>query len=116
MIAQMSQVGEVAVISLNGRLDIEKAAHLKKVCFDKVHHKKVIFCLQSLHFVGSSGIQNLFQMMGELKTQRGMDIKVSGMNADLQRLWVHCSKDAIEFHESLDKAVQSFQMTQKEII
>jgi hypothetical protein len=66
--------------------------------------------------VGSSGIQTLFQMMEDLRVQRGFDVKVAGMNSDFQRLWSHRAPQSIEFHENLDKAVQSFQIPKTDII
>lgn len=117
MIAQLSLHGEIAVISLSGRVDIEKAAHLKKVCGGgQIKTQKLIFCLERLHFVGSSGIQNLFQMMEELKSERGIEVKISGLHPDFQRLWQHGERTPVEVHGSLDQAVASFQTLPREII
>jgi anti-anti-sigma factor len=116
MIAQLSNRGEITVISLSGRVDIEKAAHLKKVCGGgQIKAQKLIFCLERLHFVGSSGIQNLFQMMEELKSG-GIEVKIAGLNPDFQRLWHHGARAPLEIHSSLDMAVASFQGLPHEIL
>lgn len=116
MIAQLSVRGEVTVITLSGRVNIEKAAHLKNICDAQIKARKLIFCLERLSFVGSSGIQNLFQMMQEMKSERGIDVKVAGLNPDFQRLWQHGAKISVEMHGTLEQAVASFRVPTSEII
>lgn len=116
MNAQMSLQGEVTIVSLSGRMDIEKAAFLRTACIKQFQNKKVLFCLNALHFVGSSGIQSLFQMMEELKASYGCEVKMAGLNQDFQRLWHYGQRPALEIHENIEKALGSFHGPQSEII
>jgi anti-anti-sigma factor len=117
MIAQLSYQGEVTVVSLSGRVDIEKAAYLRQTCLNRFANKKIVFCMDRLHFVGSSGIQNLFALMEELQALRGCDVKMAGLNPDFQRLWSYAQRNGVlEIHENLEKAILSFQQPTSEII
>lgn len=66
MEAVFSQMGDVTVVSFVGRLDVEKAKSLNmnKANF---HDGKVIFKLDRLSFVGSSGIQIFFQTLADIQ-------------------------------------------------
>lgn len=116
MNAQMSLQNDVTVISLSGRMNIEKAAFLRSACIKQFQNKKVVFCLNALHFVGSSGIQTLFQMMEELKASFGCEVKMAGLNPDFQRLWQYGQKSPLEVHENIEKALVSFRTPHTEII
>ncbi len=116
MNAQMSLQNDVTVISLSGRIDIEKAAFLRSSCIKQFQNKKVVFCLNALHFVGSSGIQTLFQMMEELKASCGCEVKMAGLNPDFQRLWQYGQRASLEIHDNIEKAIGSFQAPNSEII
>ncbi len=115
MVAQLFNQGDVAVLALSGRVNIEKTAFLRNACLGQLKNAKVIFNMQGLSFVGSSGIQNLFNLAEELKSNCGCDVKIVGLSQDFQRLWSHTSKTLPVF-ESLDKALVSFQGPVDEII
>ncbi len=117
MNAQVSLQGEVTVVSLSGRVDIEKAAFLRQACLQRFQNIKVVFCLNALNFVGSSGIQTLFQMMDELKINCHCEVKMTGVNSDFQRLFGHYGQaKPLEMHENLEKALLSFKTVSAEII
>lgn len=116
MNAQLSLQNDITVISLSGRMNIEKAAFLRNTCIKKFQNKKVIFCLNALHFVGSSGIQTFFQMMEELKATYGCEVKMAGLNTDFKRLWQYGQRSPLEIHDNIEKALGSFQRPQVEII
>lgn len=107
MQAKMLQLGDVTVVTLQGRLEIERANYLKKVCLDNLKNKKVVFCLEGLSFVGSSGIQNFFGFLDEVNKNKMMNVRLAGLKPDFMRLWSFSDRN-VELHGSLDEAMKSF--------
>ena len=100
--------GDITVISLSGRIEIEKAQSFKNACMQKFANKKVVFCMKNLNFVGSSGIQNFFSILNEMNLDSKMNVKVAGLNPDFQRLFSFSECSNLEMHESIENALQSF--------
>lgn len=100
--------GEITVISLSGRIDIDKTQSFKQACVENFADKKLIFCMKNLSFVGSTGIQSFFNVLNELKANKKVDVKISGLNSDFRRLlnFTECSQ--LEVHEDIEGAMQSF--------
>lgn len=101
--------GDITVVSLSGRIEIEKTQSFKKACLQNFARKKVVFCMKNLNFVGSSGIQSFFMALNELNSVKGMNLKVAGLNADFQRLFNFSECSSLEMHESIEGALQSFE-------
>ncbi|KHD87325.1 MAG: anti-sigma factor antagonist [Bdellovibrio sp. ArHS] len=100
--------GDIAVVSLSGRVEIEKTLSFKKACLQNFSDKKVVFCMKNLSFVGSSGIQNLFNVLNDLNSNRKLNAKIAGLNPDFQRLFSFSECSSLEVHESIEGALQSF--------
>lgn len=84
MEAVFSRMGDVTVVSFVGRLDVEKAKslHMNKANF---HEGKVIFKLDRLSFVGSSGIQIFFQTLAEIQNLNRL-ARVTGVKPEFVQL------------------------------
>lgn len=100
--------GEITIVSLSGRIEIEKTLTFKAACLKNFSDRKVVFCMKNLSFVGSSGIQNFFSILNELNTESTMSAKIAGLNADFQRLFQFSDCKNLEAHESIEGAMQSF--------
>lgn len=100
--------GDIAVVSLSGRIEIEKTQSFKKACLQNFADKKVVFCMKNLNFVGSSGIQSFFGVLNELNTHNQMQVKVAGLNPDFHRLFSFSDCKNLEVHEDIEGALQSF--------
>jgi anti-anti-sigma factor len=100
--------GDITIISLSGRIEVEKTQFFRKACEDSFQNKKVVFCMKNLSFVGSSGIQNFFGTISELNTRPNFNIKIAGLNPDFQRLFNFSACGHLEMHESIEGALQSF--------
>lgn len=100
--------GDIAVVSLSGRIEIEKAQAFKRACLQNFQDKKIVFCMKNLNFVGSSGIQSLFGILNELNAANKMNAKIAGLNPDFQRLFRFTACSSLELHESIEGALQSF--------
>lgn len=100
--------GDIAVVSLSGRIEIEKTQSFKRACLQKFSDKKVVFCMKNLNFVGSSGIQNFFGVLNDLHGHRKMSVKIAGLSPDFQRLFQFADCVNLELHDSIENALQSF--------
>ncbi len=100
--------GEIAIVALSGRIEIEKTQSFKKACLHNFSDKKVVFCMKNLSFVGSSGIQNFFSVLNDLNSHNKMNAKIAGLSPDFQRLFSFAECSSLEVHESIEGAVQSF--------
>jgi anti-anti-sigma factor len=71
MILRAKQDGEVIVLELEGHLDFETTNQLKETCHSlmkKNNTNKVIFNLERLKFVGSSGINQFIRVLKDFNT------------------------------------------------
>lgn len=109
MEAKLSKVGEVTLLSLVGRLELEKAQKLKQICEASLAKDKLVFCMKELSFVGSSGIQYFFQFVREINKANPNGVKIAGLSPDFKRLLYYKSEELIEIHENVDGAVRSFE-------
>lgn len=100
--------GDIAVVSLSGRIEIEKTENFKSACLRNFSQKKVVFCMKNLNFVGSSGIQNFFGVLNDLNSNNKLNAKIAGLSPDFQRLFNFSSCASLEVHESIEGALQSF--------
>ncbi|MEK2645602.1 STAS domain-containing protein [Bdellovibrio sp. BCCA] len=100
--------GDITVVSLSGRIEIEKTQSFKKACLQNFSQRKVVFCMKNLNFVGSSGIQNFFGVLNELNSSNKLNAKIAGLNPDFQRLFSFSECANLEVHESIENALQSF--------
>lgn len=100
--------GEITIVSLSGRIDIEKTQFFKQACLQNLANKKVVFCLKNLHFVGSTGIQSFFGALDELNTSKVLNAKIASLNPDFQRLFNFSAYGNLEAHESIENAMLSW--------
>lgn len=102
----------VYVVSLAGQLDFESADALRAQCRRAFPAKKVIFNLQELNFVGSSGLTPFLELLGEMKKNLGKDVKLCAVNRDFLRLFEGGDLAQIEVYENEDKAHNAFIFSQ----
>lgn len=100
--------GDITVVSLSGRIEIEKTQSFKKACLQNFSDRKVVFCMKNLNFVGSSGIQNFFGVLSDLNSTNKLSVKIAGLTPDFQRLFNFSECSNLEVHESIEGALQSF--------
>ncbi|MNT72837.1 hypothetical protein D3C72_2114750 [compost metagenome] len=64
--------------------------------------------MKNLNFVGSTGIQSFFGVLNELKAHKKMDVRISGLNPDFQRLFQFSACAELEMHQDIENAIQSY--------
>ncbi|HEY8269545.1 MAG TPA: STAS domain-containing protein [Pseudobdellovibrionaceae bacterium] len=110
MEAKFYQEGDVIVVTLSGRLDIDKTQAFRAACLQSLKGKKVVFCLKNLSFVGSTGIQGFFQVIREFNESKYFSAKVSELKPDFSKLLSFSGSPDLEVCESMEKALMSFQV------
>lgn len=110
MEAKFYQEGDVIVVWLSGRLDIDKTQAFRTACLQSLKGKNVVFCLKNLNFVGSTGIQTFFQVIRDFNKSKYFNAKIAELKPDFCRLLSATGSLDLEICENTDKALLSFQL------
>lgn len=108
MEAKLQKHGEITVVQVSGQLNIEANSHFRDVCLKQLAHQRVVFNLEGLQFVGSSGIQAFFRALGEIHEGNRFGVRVSGLKPDFVRILQYTTISSLSIHEDVDGAVKSF--------
>lgn len=109
MEARVQVVGDVYSVELVGRIGFDVIDTFRKVCLEKWSNRKLIFDLKRLHFVGSHGIADFVSTLEDLSNSGNTRIKFCGVSSEFVKVFQASQIRNLEFHDSLDRAVQSFQ-------
>lgn len=108
MEAIMEQRGEVLIVHLKGRVDYDSADPFRETCLNHLIHHKVIFDLQDLSFVGSSGITCFIKTISELSYKNPEGIKFSRVSSEFLRIFEASDIRNFEVFENDKIASMSF--------
>lgn len=108
MEAKLDQVGEVTVVRLKGKINLEAQQNFRSLCQCRFSEGKVVFCLSDLQFVGSSGIQSFFRTLAEMNAEDPHRVRLAGVKQDFLRVLNYSAPSALGVYESIEGAVQSF--------
>ncbi len=108
MDAQVRKVNNVTIVSITGRLDIDRSLLFRKNCLPQLIGQKLAFALEGLQFVGSTGIQSFFKSIMDLAVAKNTHVKVVGLHRDFKRLFTETEWESVHFCETLDLALESF--------
>jgi anti-anti-sigma factor len=108
MEANLRNQGEVAIITIQGSLDIEKTQGFREICLRHFVGKKIIFNMQNANFVGSTGLQAFLETVRTLSEENQHGLKVVGVQAEFRRIFQNLEIQRLQIHESLDGALSSF--------
>lgn len=109
MEAKLQKLGDVTVVQITGQLSIESNVNFRNVCLRAFSHQRVVFSLDGLQFVGSSGIQGFFRALHEIHQGNRYGVRISGLKPDFVRVLQYTTISNLEIHESVETAVQSFE-------
>lgn len=97
--------GAVKVVQVSGRLQIEKAAFFKKILSDNLKGSKVVFVMDQLSFVGSTGIQVFFRAIEEARKDHQIDSAIVGLKPDFKKFMSLVGIQTLDFHEKIEQAL-----------
>ncbi|MFN8789913.1 MAG: STAS domain-containing protein [Bdellovibrionales bacterium] len=107
METSVKKQGEWAVVRIKGRIELEKTQMFREACLKSLVQQKVIFVLEGLQFVGSTGMTEFFQCLSDVQTLNQCGVHIVGLSADFKRFVSFTSASSLRIHETLDEVFRS---------
>lgn len=107
--------GDVLVVDLSGRVDLETAEPFRHVCLSNLVKKKVIFNLSDLNFVGSNAIVPFLKTMKAYQNRSKATLKMCGVKSEFLRIFAAHFPTGLEVYEDQKQALNSFLIPQPTI-
>lgn len=119
MKTNIRKVGDTTVVSMDGKLDFETSEPLRKDLRKLILNprknvtdetpKKIIFNLENLEFVGSSGIASFIQALKDFDSQADSKPRYCNVKSEFKRVMKAFDEEGIfEFYDNEEKARKSF--------
>jgi anti-anti-sigma factor len=116
MKTQIKKNGDTVVVIMDGMLDFETSVPLRedlsRILDDSMEDqvpKKIIFNLEKLEFVGSSGISNFVQTLKEFNETSPTKPRYCHVKSEFKRIIkAFDDEEQFEIHETEDRARKSF--------
>jgi anti-sigma B factor antagonist len=107
---KIETVGDVTIVELEGQLDVQQSPEVLHSVSELINSGvvKMIFNLENLQRISSSGIRVFIEAMRNLKDKNG-NLKIANMTDSVRRIFkVVEIIDTFEIYNSLDEAIESF--------
>ena len=85
MQALVKKKGDWTVVTMKGRIQLEKAGAFREACMKGLEAQKVVFEMSHLQFVGSTGMTEFFQCLADMQKEKGCSIGMVGLSEDFKR-------------------------------
>jgi anti-anti-sigma factor len=116
MKTQIKKNGDTIIVSMDGILDFETHAPLREDLSKLIDQaqtdsvpKKIIFNLENLEFVGSSGISSFIHLLKEFNSHSPTRPRYCNVKSEFRRIIKAFDEgDLFEFFENEDRARKSF--------
>jgi anti-anti-sigma factor len=96
--------GEWTVVKISGRIELEKAQAFRDACLKSLKNEKVVFELDRLQFVGSTGMTEFFECLHDIENMKGCGVKLVGLSSDFKRFVAFTKASQLKIHDSLEEA------------
>jgi anti-anti-sigma factor len=96
--------GEWTVVKISGRIELEKAHIFREACLKSLKNEKVVFELDRLQFVGSTGMTEFFECLHDIENMKGCGVKLVGLSSDFKRFVAFTKASQLKIHENLEEA------------
>ena len=109
MKARISNFGDVVIVNLSGRIDMEYSQLFRDACLDDIAKRadKIIFNLKGLSFVGSNGIMPFVQALSELASQDKKKVHFCQVSSEFQRIFAASTLSHLEIFNDQNHALAS---------
>ncbi len=104
MQAKLERAGEITVVHLSGHIDYESADKFKDSCLKALNNQKVVFNLENLSFVGSSGITPFLETMITLSESNKNIMKFCRVGSEFRKIFASGALKDIEICEDVETA------------
>lgn len=109
MQAKLEKKEGVTIIHLSGRIDFESADRFRESSLKILKDQNLIFNLESLSFVGSSGITPFLETINDLYSQNKEGLKFCKVGVEFRKIFEASTLKNAEIFDSLDAARIAFQ-------
>ncbi len=99
MEARMRRHGDITVVAISGALVIEETQPFREIFLKRFSGQKIIFNMEQVSFVGSTGIQAFLETLRSLDTQTESGVRVVGVRSEFRRMISNLEGRKIEFFE-----------------
>lgn len=110
MEASVSREKDMIIISISGVLNFDKVYEFKKKSLAYFLEGKVVFCLDDLDFVGSTGMSSFVETLFEISQENSNGIALCGVGLEYMRLVEPYVGDQLKVFNSLESAKNFFQL------
>ncbi len=109
MKAELSTAGDVVIVSLSGRINMEYTDIFREACLKEIGGRanKIIFNLQKLSFVGSNGIMPFVGALTDLAQTEKKHLRFCGVGSEFKKVFAASPLAGIQIFETTDGAVAS---------
>ncbi len=112
VILRAKTTNDVIVFELEGHLDFESTQQFEQRCSElmiKAGPSKIVFNMEKLRFVGSSGINQFIKVMKDFNAKPDKP-RLCHLSSEFQKIFVayQTSRNPFQIHESENEAVSSF--------
>lgn len=114
MKADLQKQGDVFVISIAGKLEIEQTQPFRTACVDKLMGKKIVFNMEQANFVGSTGLQPFLDTIAQIDQKNSFGLKIVGVKPEFRRVISNLETTKVSFHEDMNSAIGSFALPIKD--
>ena len=116
MKTQIKKQGDAIIVTMDGKLDFDTYVPLREDLSRLIRHaqtdttpRKIIFNLEKLEFVGSSGISSFVQTLKEFNTSAPVRPKYCNVKSEFRRvIKAFDETDLFEFYENEERARKSY--------
>lgn len=108
MKADLQKRGDVFVISIAGKLEIEQTQPFRTACVDKLIGQKIVFNMEQANFVGSTGLQPFLDTISQIDQKNTFGLKIVGVKAEFRRVISNLETKNVSFHDDMVSAIGSF--------
>jgi anti-anti-sigma factor len=108
MKATIKHHGEIAIVHIQGPLDIEKTQPFRDACTKHFFGSKVIFNFEQASFVGSTGIQPFVEAIRIVSAKSDTSLKLVGLKTEFRRIFSNVEIQGVEIFDTESIAIESF--------
>ena len=104
MKAYFIKENDVTIVRLKGNFNFESIDSFGQKCKQDLKNQKVVFNLQDLAFVGSSGFDTFMSILKDMNSS----LRVCNASCEFVRMFQACHLKNLEIYESENLAKKSF--------
>lgn len=108
MQARIKREGDVTIVDLMGRIEIETVEPFEKHCLDRLTSGRVVFNMKGVSFVGSNGIMPFLQSLRAFTEKNSVRPKFCSVSSEFQKIFEASSLRDIEIFEDESRAVEAY--------